>query len=126
MSHPGIKVDDIVADLRSLQHGRPESHAPSATASQFPEDIIAQLFPSGDVSPIPLDALVRVEGVTHNARGEALRSDVIVPGSFIVVAPPVGSAEVQDHSLPILVGMAVDLICKKRHDISSLVCARAG
>ena len=112
---PGIEVESIVSDLRGLQHGRPGTDAPGAMVAKFPEDIIAQLFPSGDVPRIPADSLVRVEHVTHKpgAGGGALRSDLIVPGSLLLVSPPADSAVAHGHRLPIIVGMAVDTSCKK-------------
>ena len=108
---PGTEVDDILGGLRGLPQGRPGTDAPGAMAAQFPEDFIAQLFPSGDVPRIPAEALVRVDRVTHHlpaAGGNAIRSNHIVPGSLVLVAAPAGSAEAHGHCLRILVGMAVD------------------
>ena len=99
----------MIADLRGLPHGRPGTHAPGAYPARFPDDVVAQLFPSGDVPHIPVDSLVRVETITHGVGADTapLRPNVIVPGSPIVVAAPAG-AEAHGHSLPIVVGVAVE------------------
>ena len=46
---PGKKVDDILRDLRALPHSRPEARAPGDQHREFPQDIVAQLYPSADV-----------------------------------------------------------------------------
>ena len=102
-------MEDIIAGLRGLPHGRPVTNAPGARAARLPDDFVAQLFPSSDVPHIPTDSLVRVETVTHRAGGDGpLRTDSITPGSPILVAPPAVGADAHGQSLPIVVGVAVE------------------
>ena len=109
---PGSRVDDILRDLRALPHSRPEAKAPGAACYEFPHDIVAQLYPGADVPTLPHDALVRIEGVTHDSVGAVARSKVIVPGSHIVVAAPDGTTA-HGQALPIMVGQVVDTSCKR-------------
>ena len=105
---PGWKVDDLVRDLRALPHNRPEAYSPSEQHREYPQDILAQLYPSADVHIPEQDALVRIEGLTH----DAARSKVLAVGSHIVVAAPDGTIA-HGHALPIVVGQVVDTSCKK-------------
>ena len=107
---PGNGVEPLIADLRGLPHGRPGAHAPGAHPARLPDDVVAQLFPSGDVPHIPAESLVRVETITQRAGADRrdLRSDFIAPGSTILVAAPAGGAEAHGHNLPIVVGIAVE------------------
>ena len=65
-----------------------------------------------DLLNIPHDALVRIEGLTHDSARAAVRSNVLVIGSHIVVAAPDGA---KDHgqALPIMVGQVMDTSCRK-------------
>lgn len=109
---PGTRVDDILRDLRALPHTRPGACAPSSQRREFPQDIIAQLYPSADVPNLPHEALVRIEGVTHTAAGASVRSNVLAPGSHIVMAAPHGTTA-YGQELPIVVGQVVDTSSKK-------------
>ena len=109
---PGSKVEDILRDLRALPRSRPEAQAPGAACYEFPQDIVAQLYPGADVPNLPPDALVRIEGVTHNCVGAVARSNAIIPGSHIVAAAPDGTTA-HGQALPIVVGQVVDTSCKR-------------
>ena len=106
---PGTQVGQILRELRALPHVRPD---PSPQHREFPQDIIVQQFPGADVPSIPHDALVRIEGVTHTATGTAIRSDVLGPGSYIIMAVPSGT-KVHGQALLIIVGQVVDASCKR-------------
>ena len=109
---PGIQVDQIVRELRGLSHARPGVYAPGLRHHEFPQDIIAQQYPGADVPKLPHDALVRIEGVTHTAKGRAIRSSTIMPGSLIIMATPSGTTA-HDSELPFIVGQVVDTSCKR-------------
>ena len=109
---PGGTVDDILRDLRALPRARPEARAPGAQHPELPLDLVAQMYPGADLPTLPHDALVRVEGVTHTHDGAAIRSNVLVPGSRIVVAAP-GGTTAHGQELPIVVGQVVDTSCKR-------------
>ena len=109
---PGTEVDDILRDLRALPHARPEERAAGSQHHQFPHDFVAQMYPGADVPRLPHDALVRIEGLTHNCAGAAIRSTVLAPGSHIVIAAP-GGTTAHGQALPIVVGQVVDTSCKK-------------
>ena len=108
---PGIQVDTILRELRALPHSRPGACAPGSQCREFPQDIIAQLYPGADVPNLPHDALVRIDGVTHTA-GHAIRSKVLGPGSYIIMAAPQGTTA-HGQDLPIIVGQVVDASSKK-------------
>lgn len=109
---PGDEVEDFVRDLCGLPHTPPGAYVPDAQTRDFPQDIIAQLFPSADVPRIPSDSLVRVDNVTHASGGAVARSNIIGPGSLLVIAAPEGTVA-HDRPLAILVGMAVETSCKR-------------
>ena len=109
---PGTQVDDILRDLRALPHARVEAQDPDAGRHEYPQDIVAQLYPGADLPNLPHAALVRIEGLTHNSDGAAKRSYVIAPGSLIVVAAPDGTTA-HGQALPIMVGQIVDTSCKR-------------
>ncbi len=99
---PGASVAALVEDLLRL----PEQCQPrSQPALALPQDHLSQLFPGSDVPPIPVDSLLRVEGVTH-VRGKRVKSDLIVPGSLLVVRVPEGT-QVHGHPVPFLVAVAM-------------------
>ena len=107
---PGRKVDDLVRDLRALPHSRPGT--PGEQHREFPQDIVAQLYPSADMHFPQQDTLVRIEGLTHDAASDAIRSRVLVAGSNIVVAAPEGT-KAHGHALRIVVGQVVDTSCSR-------------
>ena len=107
---PGRKVDDLVRVLRALPHSRPGT--PGEQHREFPQDIVAQLYPSADMHIPEQDALVRIEGLTHDAARDAIRSKVLIAGSNIVVAAPEGT-RAHGHALPIMVGQVVDTSCRR-------------
>ena len=113
---PGTDVDQIVRDLRALPHTRPGAYAPGPHRPEFPQDIVAQMYPGADVPTLPHDALVRIEGVTQTKEGSSIRSRELAPGSYIIVA---GTKDTTAHGqeLPIVVGQVVDTSCKKRHTL---------
>ena len=108
---PGTKVDDILRDLQALPPCRPGTYAPGEQHREFPEDIVAQLYRSADVHIPTQDALVRIEGLTHNSARAAIRSTTLVPGSHILVAAADGT-RAHGHALPIVVGQVVDTSCR--------------
>ena len=116
---PGKRVDDILRDLRALPHRRPEARAPGEQIREFPQDIVAQLYPSADVPIVAHDALVRIEGLTHNSAQYAKRSNDLVVGSLIVVAAPDGT-RAHGQSLPIVVGQVLDTF---HRNVDSLLVA---
>ena len=82
---PGTTVDTLLGDLKALPHSKPQGpRAPGSLQS----DTITQLFPGGDIPPIPAENLVRIDGITHTAGGRPLRSKVIHPGSLLLVRVP--------------------------------------
>ena len=108
---PGSTVDDILRDLRELPHVRPEALAPGEQHREFPQDIVTQLYPGADVPNLPHDALVRIEGLTHDSAGACIRSKALVPGSHIVVLAPDGT-KAHGETLPFVVGQVVDTSCR--------------
>ena len=103
---PGKTVDELVRTMKRLQETGPSQPDPTRAEElrAFPHDIVSQLYPSSDVPRLPLDALVRIDSVTHTAKGAVKRCDTIYPGSLLLMA---GSSDAMVHgrSLPILVGM---------------------
>jgi len=96
---PGAEVQGLLQALRQLPGKRPEE---TSSRPSFPDDIITQLFPSADIPPIPADSLVRVDNITHRPSGQAMRSNVIFPGSTLVVKVPAST---------IVHGSAVQFLC---------------
>ena len=94
-----------LARLAGIATQSARSTCSGRTASRVPN-------PSADLPNIPHDALVRIEGLTHDSARAAVRSNVLVVGSHIVVAAPDGA---KDHgqALPIVVGQVVDTSCRK-------------
>ena len=82
---PGTTVDTLLRDLKALPHSKPQGpRAPGSLQS----DTITQLFPGGDIPPIPAEHLVKIDGITHTAGGRPLRSKVIHPGNLLLVRVP--------------------------------------
>ena len=92
--------------MRGLSHGRAADN-PSREIRTFPQDVIAQLFHGADIPNLPPDALVRIEGVTHNANGRVRRPDTIYPGSLVLIRAP-DDAMAHGQTLQIAVGMVID------------------
>ncbi len=104
---PGKAVADVVADLKRLPGQRPQGVvAPSA----LPSDIITQLFPGADIPPIPAESLLKIEGITHTPGGNTIRSNIIYPGSTLVVRVPADTL-VHNQAVPFLVAVAVETSC---------------
>ncbi len=72
------------------------------------------MHPSADVPKLPHSALARIDGVAHAAKGDVKRSDIIYPGSLLLLA---ATSDTMAHgqSRQILLGMAVDTSSK--HDL---------
>lgn len=83
---PGADVEAMVQVLRQLPGMRPKETSSHKT---FHQDILTQLFPSSDIPSMPLDTLVRIDNLTHQTNGQAMRSKLICPGSTLVVRVPV-------------------------------------
>ena len=103
---PGLTVGELVRDLASMPARRPARASAPTGASSLPPDTLAQQFPGSDVPRQPAQTLVQIEGITHR-QGERIKSNVIVPGSLLVLR---GAAEaaVHGHKLPFLVGVALE------------------
>ena len=65
-----------------------------------------------DLPNILHDALVHIEGLTHDSARAAVRSNMLIVGSHIVVAAPDG-AKAHGQALAIVVGQVVDTSCRK-------------
>ena len=104
---PGKTVEELVRTMKELPRTRPAQPDQTREIRAFPHDFVAQMYPSADVPKLPHDALVRIDGVTHNASGAVKRCDTIYPGSLLLVAAT-SDAMVHGQALPILLGMAVD------------------
>ena len=104
---PGTTVDALLQELKDLPHARPEGpRAPGSLQS----DTITQLFPGADILPIPAENLVRIDGVTHappSAGGRPIRSNLIHPGSLLLVRVP-ENTHVQDRPVKFLVAEAME------------------
>ena len=103
---PGKIVEELVRTMKELPRTRPAQPDQTREIRAFPHDFVAQMYPSADVPKLPHDALVRIDGVTHNASGAVKRCDTIYPGSLLLVAAT-SDAMVHGQALPILLGMAV-------------------
>ena len=103
---PGRHVEDLLWTMRRLPHVRP-TEGPNNELRTFPQDVIAQMYPGADIPNLPVNALVRIEGVTHTANGAVKRPDVIYPGSLVLIRAPDGTTA-HDRSLRIAVGMVID------------------
>ena len=114
---PGKTVGAVLQDLRALPHLRPQGpRAPGNLQS----DTITQLFPGADIPPIPAENLVRIDGITHTANGRVIRSNVIVPGSFLLVRV---SDDTIVHGTPLgfLVAVAVETNARLSRDHQTVV-----
>ena len=117
---PGTTVDALLQDLKALPHARPQGpRAPGNLQS----DTITQLFPGADIPPIPAENLVRIDGVTHHpptAGGRPIRSNVIHPGSLLLVRVP-EDTEVQDTRVKFLVAVALETSARLARDQHTVV-----
>ncbi len=103
---PGAQVDDYVRELRALAACRAAA-ACGPSIQELPADQISMLYPGSDIPPVPLDSLVQVCSVTHNARGAPLRSNAIGPGSTLLVRVP-SHTQVHECALSFLAATAVE------------------
>ena len=101
---PGMTVDALLHNLKALPHARPQG---PRTLGSLHSDTITQLFPGADIPPIPAENLVRIDGITHTASGRPIRSNVIHPGSLLVVRVP-EDTQVQGTPVRFLVAVAVE------------------
>jgi len=65
-----------------------------------------------DVSRIHHDALVRIDGVTRTTAGACIRSRVLAPSNYIIMAAPTNTTT-HGQELPIAVGQVVGTSCKR-------------
>ena len=72
-----------------------------------------------DLPNILHDALVHIEGLTHDSARAAVRSNMLIVGSLIVVAAPDGT-RAHGQSLPIVVGQVLDTF---HRNVDSLLVA---
>ena len=84
---PGHTLDTLLGDLQRYTGGRA---APKEYLDN-PEENFGALFPAQSATAIKPDLLLKIKGLTHDAHGMALRSDLIVPGSNLVVRRPPGT-----------------------------------
>ena len=84
---PGPTLDELLRDLQRYRGGQ------AAPTEYFdnPEENFGALFPAQSSTAIKPDLLLKIKGLTHDAHGMALRSDLIVPGSNLVVRRPPGT-----------------------------------
>ena len=117
---PGTTVDALLQDLKALPHARPQGpRAPGSLQS----DTITQLFPGADIPPIPAEDLVRIDGITHvppTAGGRPIRSNVIHPGSLLLVRVP-EDTQVQDTRVKFLVAAAMETSARMARDQHTVV-----
>ncbi len=86
---PGVPVETFVEGL--LRHGGAQA-ASAPIPILAPGDGFSEMFPGSDPTPVPPEALLRIEGVTHTTQGRSLqKSDIIHPGSNMVVRVPPGT-----------------------------------
>ena len=86
----------------------------------LPSDAITQLFPGADIPPIPAENLVMIDGITHTAGGRPIRSNVIYPGSLLVVRVP-EDTQVQGTPVRFLVAVAVETNARMSRDQHTVV-----
>ena len=84
---PGPTLDELLQDLQRYRGGR------AAPTEYFdnPEENFGALFPAQSSTATKPDLLLKIKGITHDAHVMALRSDLIVPGSNLVVRRPLGT-----------------------------------
>ena len=114
---PGTTVDALLHNLKALPHTRPQG---PRTLGSLQSDTITQLFPGADIPPIPAENLVRIDGITHTAGGRPIRSNVIHPGSLLVVRVP-EDTRVQDTPVRFLVAVAVETSARMSRDQHTVV-----
>ena len=81
---PGPTLDELLGDVQRYSGGRV---APNEYRED-PDATFGALFPAQNATAIKPDLLLKIKGLTHDAHGMALRSDLIVPGSNLVVRRP--------------------------------------
>ena len=114
---PGTTVDTLLRDLKALPHSKPQGpRAPGSLQS----DTITQLFPGGDIPPIPAEHLVKIDGITHTAGGRPLRSKVIHPGSLLLVRVP-DDTHVLGTPVRFLVAVAMETNARMSRDQRTIV-----
>ena len=116
---PGASVDNMIRDLLSLPASRPQQLAGAAGAVAFPHDALAQQFPGCDLPAMPTETLIQIEGVTH-MRGARIKSNVIVPGSTLIVRTLPGMS-IGGIPLPFLAAVAVQTARRAVSDDKVLV-----
>lgn len=109
---PGAEVQTLVQDLCNLPGKRPEE---TSSQSTYCDDNLVQLFPSSDIPRMPADSLVRIDNITHNPNGQAMRSRVICPGSTLVVQVP-GDTKVHGYQVPFLCAVALETSRQREQD----------
>ena len=114
---PGTQVDRLLADLRGLPAERASGPTPQ---SSLPMDAITQLFPGADIPAVPAEALLKIQGITHTKKDEVIRSNIIRPGSFLLIRVPRGTV-VHGLPAPFLVGVAVETGSSKTRDGNVIV-----
>ena len=115
---PGTTVDTLLQDLKALPHARPQG--PRELRSGFQSDTITQLFPGADIPPIPAENLMKIDGITHTAGGLPIRSNVIHPGSLLLVRVP-EDTHVQGTPVKFLVAVAVETNARMARDQHTVV-----
>ena len=105
-----------MADLRGLPQQRHDGPTPR---NAFPMDTIAQLFPGAGIAPIPMENLLKIDGIRHTKSNRMVRSDSIYPSNFLLVrATPISS--VHGVLLPCLIGVAIETpsTLERAHDVA--------
>ena len=109
----GTTVDTLLRALKALPHSRPQRpRAPGSLQS----NTISQILPGADISPIPAEHLVKIDGVTHKPGGRPISSNVISPGSLLLVRVP---DDTQVHDTPVSLLVAVEMGHQFPHDARS-------
>ena len=109
---PGTTVDALLQDLKALPHARPQG---PRTLGSLQSDGITQLFPGADIPAIPAENLVQIDGITHTAGHRPIRSNVIHPGSMLVVRVP-EDTQVRGTPVRFLVAVAVETSARMSRD----------
>ncbi len=113
----GTTVDALLQDLKALPHARPQG---PRKLGGLQNDAITQLFPGSDIPSIPAENLVRIDGITHTVGGRRIRSNVIYPGSLLVVRVP-EDTKVQGLPVRFLVAVAVETNARMSQNVIVVV-----